>query len=148
MLRSGLGAGQIALSNNSRRSRIAQRLHHIPHRGQPDASHLGSAAQEVHARQGALFAIESLCERLGRLFEPYMVQLITQLLERFGDGAAEVRAANDEASRAVMAALSSHGEPSVKLVAPAGYVCAAGTLLEYNTTDGGEGGKHSAGAIW
>ena len=66
--------------------------------------------QEVHARQGALFAIESLCERLGRLFEPYMIHLITQLLERFGDGAAEVRAANDGAARAVMAALSSHGE--------------------------------------
>ena len=66
--------------------------------------------QDVTARQGALFAIEALCGRLGRLFEPYMVQLITQLLERFGDSAAEVRAANDEASRAVMAALSSHGE--------------------------------------
>ena len=61
-------------------------------------------------RQGALFALGALCERLGRLFEPYMVQLIAQLLERFGDGSAEVRAANEEAARAVMANLSSHGE--------------------------------------
>ena len=61
-------------------------------------------------RQGALFALGALCERLGRLFEPYMVQLVAQLLERFGDGSAEVRAANEEAARAVMANLSSHGE--------------------------------------
>ena len=58
-----------------------------------------------------------------------MVQLITQLLERFGDSAAEVRAANDEASRAVMAALSSHGEPSDTLMALADHVNAAESLL-------------------
>ena len=36
--------------------------------------------QDVTARQGALFAIEALCGRLGRLFEPYMVLKIEALL--------------------------------------------------------------------
>lgn len=46
---------------------------------------------------------------MGRLFEPYVVQLIGKLLEKFGDGSADVRAANDDAAKAVMAHLSSYG---------------------------------------
>lgn len=46
-----------------------------------------------------------------RLFEPYVVQLIGKLLERFGDASAEVRAANDDAARSIMAHLSSYGMP-------------------------------------
>ena len=44
-----------------------------------------------------------------RLFEPYLVQIMGKLLERFGDVSAAVRAANDALARAVMANLSSQG---------------------------------------
>ena len=44
-----------------------------------------------------------------RLFEPYLVQIMIKLLERFGDVSAAVRAANDALARAVMANLSSQG---------------------------------------
>ena len=44
-----------------------------------------------------------------RLFEPYLVQIMSKLLERFGDVSAAVRAANDALARAVMANLSSQG---------------------------------------
>ena len=45
-----------------------------------------------------------------RLFEPYIVQLMGKLLERFGDGSASVRHATEGVARAVMANLSSQGE--------------------------------------
>ena len=47
--------------------------------------------------------------RMRRLFEPYLVQIMSKLLERFGDVSAAVRAANDALARAVMANLSSQG---------------------------------------
>lgn len=43
------------------------------------------------AREGALMAFECLCTRLGRLFEPYVVNLMPQLVNAFGDNAAEAR---------------------------------------------------------
>ncbi len=45
-----------------------------------------------------------------RLFEPYIVQLMGKLLERFGDPSAAVRHATNGVARAVMANLSSQGE--------------------------------------
>ncbi len=44
-----------------------------------------------------------------RLFEPYIVQLMGKLLERFGDPSSAVRLATDGVARAVMANLSSQG---------------------------------------
>ena len=41
--------------------------------------------QDVTARQGALFAIAALCGRLGRLSEPYMVQLTILAFPYFSD---------------------------------------------------------------
>eukprot|EP00884_Botryococcus_braunii_P017378 jgi/Botrbrau1/4323/Bobra.0232s0015.1 len=81
-------------------------------------SHLTTALddKDPSSRQGALFAFECLCEKLGRLFEPYVVKIMGRLLERFGDGNASVREANDSVSRVIMANLSSQG---VKLVMPA-----------------------------
>ena len=61
------------------------------------------------AREGALFAFECLVERLGRLFEPYVIAILPKLLVAFGDGDAGVREATDGASRAIMAQLSGHG---------------------------------------
>ena len=49
-------------------------------------------------------------ELIRRLFEPYIVQLMAKLLERFGDTSAAVRDATDGVARAVMANLSSQGD--------------------------------------
>jgi len=46
-----------------------------------------------------------------RLFEPYVVQIIDSLLDRFGDGSTFVREANDQAAQTIMANLSNSGTP-------------------------------------
>lgn len=102
----------------------------------------------AEAREGALFAFEALCEKLGRraphnivlhgalcgilpfairvagssvngqllanrLFEPYIVQLMGKLLERFGDVSASVRKATNNVARGIMGNLSSQGADDV-----------------------------------
>ncbi|VDO96968.1 unnamed protein product [Schistosoma curassoni] len=64
----------------------------------------------------ALMAVERLSLGMGRLFEPYVVRLITPLLNTFGDTNPGVREAASNAARAVMSKLSAHG---VKLILPA-----------------------------
>jgi HEAT repeat protein len=67
-------------------------------------------------KEGSLFAIQSLCSRLGLLFEPYVIVLLPSLLKCFGDGSDSVRRQASEAVGVIMSKLSAHG---VKLVLPA-----------------------------
>lgn len=70
-------------------------------------------------RQGALFAYELLSLLMGRTFEPYIIQIVPQLLSSFGDSTSDVREACLDTSKTCFASLSSYG---VKIILP--------TLLE------------------
>ncbi|KAI8841708.1 armadillo-type protein [Chytridium lagenaria] len=66
-------------------------------------------------REGSLFAYEALSTSLGRLFEPYVIQILPLLLVCYGDVQREVREATNDACKAIMSKLSGH---CVKLVMP------------------------------
>ena len=75
--------------------------------------------KEQNGRQGAFFAYELISTLIGRIFEPFTIQIVPQLLFGFGDPSADVREACLDASKACFANLSSYG---VKVILP--------TLLE------------------
>ncbi|KAL6712825.1 translational activator of GCN4 [Lecanora helva] len=79
---------------------------------------LKSAAEnkkDQNHRQGALLAYELFALILGRTFEPYIIQIVPQLLASFGDSTADVREACLDASKTCFASLSSYG---VKIILP------------------------------
>ena len=85
------------------------------HRVMPSLQEAIKNKKNYRHREGALFAFECLCNQLGRLFEPYVVHILPDLLLCFGDGNQYVREATDRTARIIMAHLSSHG---VKLILP------------------------------
>jgi HEAT repeat protein len=68
------------------------------------------------SKEGALFAVELLSERLGLLFEPYVIVLLPALLKCFSDSSDHVRVAAKSSIGLIMSKLSGHG---VKLLVPA-----------------------------
>lgn len=81
-------------------------------------STLRSAAEnkkDPNERQGAFLAYELLSLLLGRTFEPYVIQIVPQLLSGFSDSSADVREACLDAAKTCFASLSSYG---VKQVLP------------------------------
>lgn len=60
-------------------------------------------------RQGALFGYELFSTILGRTFEPYIIEVLPQLLVSFGDPSAAVRDACLDTAKACFASLSSFG---------------------------------------
>lgn len=66
-------------------------------------------------RQGVMFAFETLSNTLGRLFEPYITYVLPLLLASFGDSAADVREATQDAAKIIMGNMSGYG---VKLILP------------------------------
>lgn len=63
----------------------------------------------VSERQGSLFALECLADRLGLLFEPYVITVVPALLKSFSHASDNVRDAAAGAARAIMSRLSAHG---------------------------------------
>ena len=78
-----------------------------------EAACKGTSSQ---GKQGALFAFECMCVRLGLLFEPYVIVILPHLLKCFGDSSNHVREAAHDCARSIMSKLSAHG---VKLILPA-----------------------------
>lgn len=68
-----------------------------------DAVHAGG---EPTLRQGAMFAYEVLIKTLRVLFEPYVVQILPDILLCFGDANADVREATADTARVLMQSLS------------------------------------------
>ncbi|TFY83754.1 hypothetical protein EWM64_g252 [Hericium alpestre] len=66
-------------------------------------------------RQGAMFALETFCTTLGRLFEPYAIHALPLLLASFGDSTPDVREAATDAAKIIMGNMSGYG---VKLILP------------------------------
>ncbi|KAF2420747.1 ARM repeat-containing protein, partial [Tothia fuscella] len=71
------------------------------------------AKKDQNQRQGAFLAYELLSMILGIVFEPYVIQIVPQLLVGFGDTSGDVRDACLDAAKICFANLSSYGVQQV-----------------------------------
>ncbi|TIC67402.1 ARM repeat-containing protein [Wallemia mellicola] len=71
--------------------------------------------KNMQARQGALFAFETLSGTLERLFEPWIPTLMPILLTSFGDSVPDVREATQDAAKVIMSKISGY---CVKVILP------------------------------
>ncbi|OJD14930.1 hypothetical protein AJ78_04769 [Emergomyces pasteurianus Ep9510] len=81
-------------------------------------AHLTDALEnkkDPNQRQGAIMAFELFSLILGRIFEPYVIQIVPQLLGSFGDPVIDVRNACLDAAKTCFSNLSSYG---VKQILP------------------------------
>ncbi|KAL4137260.1 hypothetical protein PRIC2_000782 [Phytophthora ramorum] len=69
----------------------------------------------ANARQGAMLVFECMSQRLGLLFEPYIIVILPVMLKCSADASPQVREAASHTAKGIMANLSAHG---VKLVLP------------------------------
>ncbi|KAF4319813.1 hypothetical protein JM18_003529 [Phytophthora kernoviae] len=69
----------------------------------------------ANARQGSMLVFECLSQRLGLLFEPYIIVILPVMLKCSADASPQVREAASHTAKGIMANLSAHG---VKLVLP------------------------------
>ena len=79
-------------------------------------SRLRAAAEnkkDPNERQGAFLVYELLSQLLGRMFEPYTIQVVPELLAGFADASADVREACLDAAKTCFASLSSYGVQQV-----------------------------------
>jgi hypothetical protein len=67
------------------------------------------------SREGACLAFETFTATLGKVFEPYIVQIIPLMLTLFGDSNNYVREATQYAAKIIMSKISGH---CVKLILP------------------------------
>ena len=67
----------------------------------------------VNSRQGSLFVFECLSERMGLLFEPYVITIIPALLKSFSHSSDHVRESAQVAAKGIMTKLSAHGVKQV-----------------------------------
>lgn len=65
--------------------------------------------KEPKRRESVAFAFEYLSKSLGKFFEPYVIEVLPNILKNLGDSVPEVRDATAEATRAIMAHTTSFG---------------------------------------
>lgn len=69
--------------------------------------------KDPNERQGAFLAYELLSLLLGRIFEPYVIRIVPQLLVGFGDSSTDVREACLDSAKTCFSSLSSFGVQQV-----------------------------------
>lgn len=60
-------------------------------------------------RESVAFAFECLSKSLGKFFEPYVIEVLPNILKNLGDSVPEVRDATAEATKSIMAHTTSYG---------------------------------------